>query len=51
MLVSYIPSGTLLLVIFGIAEQCLTPSSSIVGRCLITIFCMPTSVQMIIFPA
>ena len=33
MLSSYMPSGTLLLVILGSAKQCLTPSSSVDGRC------------------
>ena len=38
MLSSYIPSGTLLLVILGSAKQCLTPSLSVDGRCLVSIF-------------
>ena len=35
--------GHILLVIFGSAKQCLTPSSSVDGRCLVSIFlCMPS---------
>ena len=38
MLSSYIPSGTLWLVVLGSAKQCWKPSSSVDDRCLVSMF-------------